>query len=332
MADAMTQVRENLGDDAIIVATREDKSGMGVRVTAAVDETEPDAPYVNGDGAEPFAIRDADDVEPDDAGDLHERLIDILMHHGTPGWAIDRLVTDVTEDGIATPNQALTATFDRTLAFKGFARGGWKRPALLAGPPGAGKTTACAKLAARAVLKGHVPAVLTTDVDRAGGTEQLAALTKVMNIRLVTVEDADALPDAIETVTGVDQIIIDSAGRNPLAKEDMRALGKLCDSADIEPVLVLPAGGDADEAAEIARIFAAMGCKRLMPTRMDTTRRLGSLLTAAMGSGLPLADFSDTAAIAEGLKAPSPTLLANRFIELETISSHSSVTVSDTKT
>ena len=37
MTEAMQMVRETLGEDAIIVATREEKGGKAVRVTAAVE-------------------------------------------------------------------------------------------------------------------------------------------------------------------------------------------------------------------------------------------------------------------------------------------------------
>ena len=40
LTDAMRQVREALGEDAIIVATRDDDMG-GIRVTAAIDDIEP---------------------------------------------------------------------------------------------------------------------------------------------------------------------------------------------------------------------------------------------------------------------------------------------------
>ena len=38
MRDAMQMVREALGEDAIIVATREENGGSSVRVTAAVEK------------------------------------------------------------------------------------------------------------------------------------------------------------------------------------------------------------------------------------------------------------------------------------------------------
>lgn len=37
MTEAMQMIRDTLGEDAIIVATREEKGGKAVRVTAAID-------------------------------------------------------------------------------------------------------------------------------------------------------------------------------------------------------------------------------------------------------------------------------------------------------
>jgi flagellar biosynthesis protein FlhF len=45
--------------------------------------------------------------------------------------------------------------------------------------------------------------------------------------------------------------------------------------------LVLPAGLDAQDAIEIAGNFAAIGARRLIVTRLDAVRRLGSVLAAA---------------------------------------------------
>jgi hypothetical protein len=47
------------------------------------------------------------------------------------------------------------------------------------------------------------------------------------------------------------------------------------------PALVLPAGLDAEEAAETARAFQLLGCRHLVPTRLDAARRLGGVLAAA---------------------------------------------------
>ncbi len=58
-------------------------------------------------------------------------------------------------------------------------------PLIFIGPPGAGKTLTVARLATRLVMQGIHPLVITADGKRAGATEELAAFTKLLGIRLV---------------------------------------------------------------------------------------------------------------------------------------------------
>lgn len=82
----------------------------------------------------------------------------------------------------------------------------------------------------------------------------------------------------------------------------------------MEPVLALPAGMDATEAGEIARIFAAVGVRRLVPTRLDVGRRLGGLLAAAHQGGMAFAEASFSPQVAEGLGALTPRRLTEYLL------------------
>lgn len=308
MAEAMRQVRAVLGDDAIIVATRADGSG-GVRVTAAIeDETGPAAsaagrmpPGPRFGRAEPARTPEIDTADA---------VADALCRHGTPAPIVDRLVSAVAALDIADPRRALGAALDALFDFEPLPEGPAPKPIMLVGPPGAGKTLTAAKLAARAILRGRSVGVLTTDTVRAGGIDQLQAFTRLLKLKLIAVEDAGALADALTVQRGVEQVIIDSAGRNPFDPDDMRDLGELLDGIDIEPVLVLPAGGDAYEAADIATAFRILGARRVLVTRLDMTRRLGSVLACAYESRLSFSDASLTPKVAEGLTPLTPAALA----------------------
>src|SRR4029453_15948032 len=106
--------------------------------------------------------------------------------------------------------------------------------------------------------------------------------TKLLKLKLLAVEDTDALADALSVQRGVEQVLIDSAGRNPFDADDMNDLG---------PGLVLPAGCDAAEAAEVGSSFRELGARRLLLTRLDMTRRLGSLLAIAYEAPLSFFDI-----------------------------------------
>ena len=68
------------------------------------------------------------------------------------------------------------------------------RPARIAliGPPGAGKTTTLAKLAARYVLEQDAAnlLIISTDDERLGSHEQLRSLGRLLGVRVETVGDA----------------------------------------------------------------------------------------------------------------------------------------------
>ena len=98
----------------------------------------------------------------------------------------------------------------------------------------------------------------------------------------------------------------------------MKLLAQLIAAGDIEPVLVLPAAMDSTESGEIARVFAALGARRLVPTRLDMARRLGGLISAAHQGGLSFADAGTASQVADGLTPLTPRILANYFMPNKT--------------
>ncbi|MBP2298908.1 GTPase [Azospirillum picis] len=311
MSDAMRMVRQSLGDDAIIVATREEEGG-GVRVTAAVEEDElPAAPARGGRGrAAPVP------AEPDI--DVGEVVADALQRHGVPAALAEQLIDAASGLDTEDPRLALGSALDSVFTFKPLPDGRTAvKPMALVGPPGSGKTLVAAKLAARAVFKKRSVGVITTDTVRAGGVDQLAAFTRLMKLKLATVEDPDALAGAFEVHRKTDLVLVDTAGRNPFDAEDMADLRSLLAAGEVEPVLVLPAGLDAMEAADMALAFKAVGVRRMLVTRLDMARRLGSLLAIAARARLAFCDASVSAKVAEGLTTLNPLLLARMMIPAE---------------
>jgi flagellar biosynthesis protein FlhF len=153
---------------------------------------------------------------------------------------------------------------------------------------------------------------------RAGGVEQLQAFTRLLDIDLKKANPSD-MNNVLKNYMAkkYDQIIIDTPGFNPFDTKDMKECARLVASGDVEPILVLPSGLDAAESGEMARIFSALGVRRLIPSRVDIARRLGGLLAAAHQGGLSFAEFSNTAKVAEGLTPATARILANYFMPVK---------------
>ncbi len=313
LTEAMTEVRKALGDNAIIVATR-DEDGL-VRVTAALDDS-PLQPAPPPQPSVPPSVSavmyDGDETGPE-SDDAVDQVIKALEHHSVPHDLILRLTDTLHAFDLEQPILALGAVLDATFSFQPLPDQS-QRPLMLVGPPGAGKTLSIAKLATRAALRGERVSVITTDTERAGGIEQLAAFTRLLNVDLLEVEDPGALQDAIAVRKDVQQVLIDTAGQNPFDPAAMGALGRMIKQTGAEAVLVLPAGLDAAEAGDVAATFQAVGATRLLATRLDLARRLGSLLSAAWKGRLRFCDAAASPSVTVPLSPLNPMSLARMLL------------------
>ncbi|HTH16220.1 MAG TPA: GTP-binding protein [Magnetospirillum sp.] len=302
MAEAMEMVRLELGDEAIIVSTQRAAGTKGVRITAALEPADAD-----------LAV--AEMLEESHPSSAAETVKTALESHGLPQRLLERLTNAARTAGIDDPTLACAAALEAGFTFAHLPEHSAPRPFMLVGPPGSGKSIAVAKLAARSVLKQRHVGVITCDNIRAGALEQLAAFTRILEIDLVKARGPESLRRAVEAATGMfDLILIDSPGLNPFKQSDMDYIQALVEAADVEPILVMAAGGDANEAGEVAEAFAAIGATRLFTTRLDTTRRLGSMLAAAEAGQLALCDVSASPHVASGISPISAISLARLLL------------------
>jgi flagellar biosynthesis protein FlhF len=296
MSEAMGCVRQQLGPEAIIVSTAEDDDGV-MRVTAALDT----------DLALPMASAAADGA------------IDVLgaalAAHGVAPDLAERIVTTALPFDAETPLVALSSALASLYPFKPVAAEDKPRRILLCGPPGAGKTMTAAKLAARAVIAGGKVRLVSADAARAGASGQLAAFATILGVPLHCAADSAALERASRAADPAELLLIDTAGINPYSDEDRGELDRLIAAGVAEPVLVLPAGGDTVDTVEMARVFAEHGCSRLVVTRLDVARRLGSIVAAAEATRLAFAEAGLSPAVADGLTSFNPVLLARLLLQ-----------------
>lgn len=280
MATALASVRAELGPDALILATR--RVDGGVEVTAAVQPAE-----------EEF------DAIPPAADPTRQAM---LAFHGVPVVLAERL------------SGALPAALAAALAFAPLPLSVGSRPLLFAGPAGAGKTLTVARLATRLVVQGTVPIVTTADGRRAGATEQLAAFTRLLGLNLMVANLPATLGRALIRREAGAPVLIDAPGADPFDPAQRDEVAALAATVDATVVLVLPAGLDPGEAADLARGFADAGATLLVATRLDVSRRLGAVLAAADAGGLALAEAGIGPGAADGLVPMTPDLLADRLL------------------
>ena len=329
MTEAMRQVREALGEDAVIIATRDENGGKSVRVTAAIEQSDDlhdpfdddyeltrrtTRPAVSSDRSRDSYLQYDD--ENDFEGQITEELTDIMLRHVVPNDVMDNILSTASMTGLANAEASLAAALDHLYGFNPLPEKS-RKALMLVGPPGAGKTLMVAKMATQAVMDNLSVAVVTTDTVRAGGVEQLQAFTKILKIPLHKAKTRDDLNAILNGIQGHDLILIDTAGTNPHDPDDMSRIARLADAGSIEPVLAMTAGVDAEESAEIARSFALLGVQRMISTRLDIARRLGGLLAAAQKGGMSFCNISYSPKVTDGISTLDATGLAGFLMNVD---------------
>ncbi len=297
---AMELVRAELGDDAIIISSGKTDDGEYVRIVAAIDTT--------SNAATDSAIEE----EPENHADLdiEETVRQALVFHGTPPRLTARLASAAGKADASTPTLALAAALDSLFEFSLLDRQRDPAPLMLIGPPGCGKTIIAAKLCTQAKLIDRPVKAVSCDTQRAGGIEQFKAFTNILGIELITAETAENLKDHIDLDAPTHMQIIDTAATNPYDEAEMDDLDRKIKASRAEPILVLAAGGDPLEIADMARFYADLGVNRFIATRLDIARRMGGILAAADSASLAFCNVSISSKVSDDLKPITAISLA----------------------
>jgi len=175
MEAAMSELRATLGPDAIILNSACAENG-NVSIRVAV-ENFPAKSHSETDIDQKLSYN-FNIVETRDA---YSSIESALTFHRGPDAVNAILLRTVDALGADDPVQSLAAALETRYSFSPIPLQP-VRPILLLGPSGAGKTITAAKLAARSVLAEHETMLITTDLVRTGGAEQLAAYARSMNV------------------------------------------------------------------------------------------------------------------------------------------------------
>ncbi|MFC7612030.1 hypothetical protein [Teichococcus aestuarii] len=121
------------------------------------------------------------------------------------------------------------------------------------------------------------PLIVDTDQQRPGAAAQLVGVAALLRAPLSHAASPAAALQAV-ALRPPGGVLIDTPGTDPFDPEQARALLALIQATRAHVALVLPAGLDSAEAADLARAFRALGATHMIPTRLDATRRMGAAL------------------------------------------------------
>ncbi len=193
---------------------------------------------------------------------------------------------------------SVLAPVAREIAIEAFPR---PQVILVVGVNGSGKTTTIAKLAHLFLEQDYGVMLAAGDTFRAAAIGQLKIWADRLGIPIVSgAEGGDAAGivfDAVKqaTATGIDVLIVDTAGRLQNKRELMdelakikRVLGRINPASPHDVVLVLDATTGQNALSQIEIFKEVAGVTGLVMTKLDGTARGGVLVAAAEKFGLPI--------------------------------------------
>jgi len=177
------------------------------------------------------------------------------------------------------------------------------------GPPGAGKTTTIAKIAAQERARGgQSPALVSADGFRVGAVEQLRLYADILGTPF---RAARTPAEVIEAMAGQTRpILLDTAGRSPSDQASRELYQTMSRRRGVRTHLVVAASSGRDGLRLAFEQFAEARPSRVVVTKLDEAGSIAPLLGLLKERGLPVSFLGIGQRVPEHLEAASGRSIA----------------------
>lgn len=349
--EAMAQVKNELGRDAVILHTRRLRKGgvLGffsqetVEITAAVDNAAPAVPEKKAvppratkpleDAAKTTALQlelanmrkmleqvlDKMPSKYDDDSQLRELLIknDIEMQiadnllKGLPEHSPHMTDMGMLKELLL---ERLGSYLQRVEGIR--ISGSATKTVALIGPTGVGKTTTIAKLAAHfAIKEGYKVALITADTYRISAVEQLKTYADIIGVPVEVVYTPSDLKAALYRHQDKHLVLVDTAGRSPKNQFQIAELQALLEiDPYIETHLVLSMTTKYKEALDIVHRFSCCSPQKFLFTKVDEASNIGTMINLLYQFPTTLSYVTTGQNVPDDIELVDPGKLANLIL------------------
>jgi flagellar biosynthesis protein FlhF len=307
--DAFQAIRDEFGPSALVLSS-ELVSARGWRGWVGMREVQVTASAPDGQAGEvesrPAVARSRPADGPSGPSSLAARLmaagIDAALAAAVAAGVPPRQQRGLTADGV---RQALAAH----LAAMAAGDEAFARVEVFIGPPGVGKTTTIAKIAAQEkVRRRRAVGVVAADAFRAGAVEQLRTYAAIIGAPFRTARTIEEMDQAIDQSRQT--LLVDTAGRSP-KDDDLRDVRRLLGRRQgVRTHLVIPAETSIASARRIIDRFADAKPDRVVVSRLDEAESPSTLLAWLFERGLQVSYVTTGQRVPEDLERATPGVLA----------------------
>ena len=183
---------------------------------------------------------------------------------------------------------------------------------LFVGPPGAGKTTTIAKIAARErAQRGRRVSLLAADGFRVGAVEQLRLYADLIGSPFAVARTPAEIERSL--VSTASPILVDTAGRSIGDARALEVAERLSSLPGVRTHVVLPAGSSVRQAARLLDAYGARA-RRVVLTRLDEGDSVAPLLKLIAERDLTLSYLGTGQRVPDDLERASGAMLARHIL------------------
>jgi flagellar biosynthesis protein FlhF len=308
--EALAKVREDLGPRALVLSTRlvPRRGPAGwfgsreVEITAAADR-----PQVSENRPAETGRRPAAETAK---GPDHE-IVARLTAAGLDPALAQRVYEAVPRSARrAASVPALRKALAECLRDFGLGAEPFAPVEVFVGPPGAGKTTTIAKIAAQERARhGRRVGLVAADGFRVGAVEQLRLYADIIGTSFRVVRATSEMEQVFSKPSST-PVLVDTAGRSPRDRAARSLFDLLAGRKDVRIHLVIPAS---TPAPSLDRVLAGFGeCRpdRVALTRLDECESTVPVINALRDRGLALSYLGIGQRVPEDLARATPAVLA----------------------
>ena len=186
------------------------------------------------------------------------------------------------------------------------------------GPTGVGKTTTIAKIAGHATIRMKKKvALISTDMFRIGGQEQLTRFGELLGIPTYGCADVATLKDLVASLDDRDLVLIDTPGSSPSDLARLSKLEHVTSAADAKVHLVVSATTRSEDITKIVSRFQRFTPNSVIFTKIDETESKGPLAGDLLRNELAVSYLTSGQRVPEDLLFPSADELARYVLPVE---------------
>ena len=305
--EALSRVREDLGPGALVLSTRlvARRGPAGwfgareVEITAAAAR-----PQVSE--TRPAQLSDRPQVQVPDH-DIVARLRAAGLGAGLAGEVFNA-VPRTSRRGATVPT--LRRALADCLASAAADGDSFAPVEVFVGPPGAGKTTTIAKIAAQERARnGRRLGLVAADGFRVGAVEQLRLYADIIGTSFRVVR-APAEMEQVFAKPSACPLLVDTAGRSPKDRAARDMFNLISGRKGVRTHLVIPAATGESELDRLLNGFGDARPDRVVLTRVDETESVTSMVTALRERQLPVSYLGTGQRVPEDLIRATPPVLA----------------------